>query len=354
MWNDELWIGGPDGSLRDAAGDRRFALGAPIHALRPDGERLLISTNDGVWTLDRDAAPVPSPANASLRPIGEGYVTALAALPGGEMLVGGLNRGLWRLTPESPPARAAGLSQLGINRLTPAATGGWWAATTNGLFELDANLAVRRRITDREGLPHRYVASVVAEDQRVAIATSAGLAQLTATGMRAIDAFHGLAGNHLYCLARFRDGLAAGGLAGLSLIGGPDGLTPLRSFTGAGGGLPHNWVNAVLADGDRLLIGTYGGGIALLEGDGPPHAAPETAGVSANPEAALRYGDMVLFGTLTRGIALSRDARRWRFSERGLLSPNVTALAGTPDGLWIGADCGLARVPWDVVRQLLE
>jgi ligand-binding sensor domain-containing protein len=352
-WDTDVWVGGPDGQLRNLAGDRRWPLGAPIHRLRAAGATLLAATDDGLWLLDGAGPPRRAAGAEALKPLAEPYVTALAALPNGDVLAGGLNHGLQRLTPDRPPAAPAALANLGVNRIV-ADGDRVWVATTNGLFQLDGALSVRKRWTDRDGLPHRYVASVLADGDGATVATSAGLAQLAPGRVRAIDAFHGLAGNHLYCLTRWGRNLAVGGLAGLSLVGGPDGLTPLRNLAAPQDGLPHNWVNALLADGDRLLIGTYGGGLAVVEGDGPARPLAGTAGISVNPEAALHYGGYYLFGTLTRGVAVSRDGRRWVFLEQPLLSPNVTALAGAPDGLWLGFDRGLMRLPWETVSQALE
>lgn len=352
VWNDQIWVGGPAGEVRDLSGEHRISLGVPIHRLRPDGARLLIAANDGLFAADPSGAAVPLIAAEQLKPVPEGYLAALAGA-GDRVLVGTLNRGLWALDPENPPAQPAALENLGINQIVPDGPN-TWVATTNGLFQLDGGLKPVHRWTDKDGLPHRYVTSVVAENRRLIVGTSGGVAQITPGGIRAVDAFHGLAGNQVYCLAPFGRELAAGGLAGLTLLGGADGLTVRRNLNVASGQLPHNWVNALLPDEERLWVGTYGGGIVVLDAEGRAQPAAETAGVSINSGAALIVGNARFFGTLTKGLAASRDGRRWVFIDQPLLSPNVTALAATPGFLWVGGDRGLVRLPWDLLRRRLE
>jgi len=353
VWGGEIWVGGPTGTVRSLKGGTPVELGAAVHRLRGEEAGLIAAGDDGLWVIRPDGGAERAVPIEPLRPFSEPYITALLPRPGGEVLVGGLNRGLALLNPAQPPARPAGLGELGINDLE-ADGPNVWAATTNGLYQLDGSLAERRKYTEKNGLPHRYVSATTAGEQGVTLASTAGLAQIRPDGIRAIYALHGLAGNHLYCLTRWADGLAVGGLAGLSLVGGPGGLAVLRNITAADGGLPHNWVNAVVADGPRLLIGTYGGGVAVLEGDGPVRPAPETAGISVNPGAGLQVGNVTLFGTLSNGLLVGRSNRGWSVFREALPSLNVTALAGDERGLWVGTDRGLAFLPWEQLMQALD
>ena len=352
VWNDQIWVGGPAGEVRDLPGGHRISLGVPIHRLRPDGARLLIAANDGLFAADSSGAAGALIAAEQLKPVPEGYLSALATA-GDRVLVGTLNRGLWVLDPDNPPARPAALENLGINQIVPDGPD-TWVATTNGLFQLDGSLKPVHRWTDQDGLPHRYVTAVVIENRRLIVGTSGGVAQVTPGGIRAVDAFHGLAGNQVYCLAPFGKEIAAGGLAGLTLLGGTDGLTVQRNLNVTSGHLPHNWVNALLPYEERLFVGTYGGGIVVLDAEGRAQPAAETAGVSINGGAALAIGNGLFFGTLTKGLAASRDGRRWIYIDQPLLSPNVTALAATPGFIWVGGDRGLIRLPWDLLRRRLE
>lgn len=341
---DTIWLGGPAGELRTLEGDRVFSLGAAVQGLRAQGDALLAVTDDGLWSLSKGGDPQRVTPAAWLSPLPDSYVTALLPRSDGKVLVGGLNRGLAELDPATGRVQRVALASLGINRLV-AFEGSIWAATTNGLARLNADLSVKKMYTDADGLPHRYVASVLPGRRGVLAATSGGLAEISSSGIRAINAFHGLAGNHLYCLADFGEVVAAGGLAGMTLVDTSAGLRAVRNLTATRGGLPHNWVHAAVAVENRLLVGTYGGGIAVVSKEGPARPVADTAGISINPEAVAVRGDVVAFGTLDRGVLVGRG-ERWVSLDRALPSRNVTALASDGENLWIGTDHGLARVPW--------
>ena len=179
------------------------------------------------------------------------------------------------------------------------------------------------------------------------------MARIAPEGVQAINAFHGLAGNHLYCLARHGQYLLVGGLAGASLLGGEDGLTVQRNYTAAAGGLPHNWVHAIVAEENRWWVGTYGGGVAVIEGSADAIPVRATAGVSVNPGAGVRFGPHVIFGTLNHGLLIARDRNEWEFFTTGLPSLNVTALASGPEALWVGTDRGLARIPFAAIARVV-
>jgi hypothetical protein len=342
--DQRLWLGDAEGRLQTADGEVFHELGGAIHAIRPDGDGALVATAAGVYRLEPGGSPRVLVGPDRLAPFPEGYVTALLPRPDGRVLVGTMNRGLAEFDPATGRSAQVVLPRLGINRVV-AAGERFWVATTNGLFELDAGLTVKRRLGAEDGLPHRYVSSVLAGEDGVYMTTSGGLAALTPRGLRAINAFHGLAGNHLYSLARRGGVLAVGGLAGLTLVEVEGGLRATRTFTAAEG-LPHNWVNAVVGSDDAFFAGTYGGGVVVIEDEDRATSVIDTAGISINPEAGLATGEFIVFGTLTQGILVRRDGR-WTRTDRGLPSANVTALAAGEGGLWVGLDRGLAFVPWE-------
>jgi len=347
--DQRLWLGDAEGRLQTADGEVVYELGAAIHGIRPGGEGTLVATAVGVYGFEPGGSPRPLVGPDRLAPFPEGYVTALLPRPDGRVLVGTMNRGLAEFDPSTGRSARVVLPRLGINRVV-AAGERFWVATTNGLFELDAALTVKRRLNPEGGLPHRYVSSVLVGEDGVYATTSGGLAALTPRGLRAIDSFHGLAGNHLYSLARRGGVLAVGGLAGLTLVEVAGGLRATRTFTAAEG-LPHNWVNAVVASGDAFFAGTYGGGVVVIDEEDRATAVTDTAGISINPEAGLATGEFIVFGTLTQGILVRRDGR-WTRTDRGLPSVNVTALAAGEGGLWVGLDRGLAFLPWGNVAAV--
>ncbi|HPQ70829.1 MAG TPA: hypothetical protein PKW95_17020 [bacterium] len=352
-FGERMVLGGVHGELLDDAGATLAACPSAVRRLLVDGQRLLIVAADGLYQWDGAHDPTPATPNELLRPWPEGYVTALLPLPDGRVLVGTLNRGLVAFDPATATTGAARLSDFGVNRIV-ADDAGYWVATTNGLARLDDALAERRWLKLADGLPGRNIAAVLATDKGLFLAGNAGLGRLSAAGLQAIDAFHGLAGNHLYCLAADdRGNLLAGGLAGLSLLGGSEGLTVTKIFTAAQG-LPHNWINAVLRAENGWWVGTYGGGVGVLTDEGAWRGAPDTASWSVNVNCAAALGSLTVFGTLENALALGRDSRRMISFAAGLPSRNVTALAVAGGTLWVGTDHGLARLDASVLDSALH
>jgi ligand-binding sensor domain-containing protein len=65
----------------------------------------------------------------------------------------------------------------------------------------------------------------------------------------------------------------------------------------------------------------------------------------------LTTGAHVYAGTLGGGLLVyDRDKGRWRTSAVGLPSMNVTALAASGGGLYIGTDNGLIRIPEEAIQ----
>lgn len=352
-FGETVVLGGVHGEIRDPAGNRLATCPTAVRGLRAVGDKLLIAAEGGLYQLDAAGRLSPAAADDALRPLPEGYVTALLPVADGRVLVGTLNRGLVFFDPATGTASQNRLNTFGVNRIIRDGNG-YLVATTNGLARLDDALAERQWWKTAGGLPGRYVSAVRKTDNGVFLATNAGLARLVPGGMQAIDAFHGLAGNHLYCLAAGERGdLAAGGLAGLSLLGGPDAMTVTKTYTAADG-LPHNWVNAVLRAKNGWWVGTYGGGVVVLTDQGEIIPCPDTASWSINVNAAVALGSLTVFGTLENALALGRDPRRWTSFAAGLPSHNVTALALAGGALWVGTDHGLARLNLSIIEAALK
>ncbi|MDP8225946.1 MAG: hypothetical protein P9L99_21475 [Candidatus Lernaella stagnicola] len=350
--DDGVWLGGPTGRLWNLDGEKEYDVGASIHGLRRAGDVLLIAADNGVWRRAAGGDPEPALPGEPLRPLPEGYVSAIAPFTGGRLLVGTLNRGLAVFDPKAGKTVATALSRLGINRVVIDGAK-VWVASTNGLFVLDSKLGVQRIYNKEAGLPHRYVSSVVRHEGSTYVSTSRGLAEIGTGGVRAIDAFHGLAGNALYCLAVFGRGLVTGGLSGLTQVDTGRGLQARRSWTASAGELPHNWVHAVVPVDKEIFVGTYGGGVAVVGEDGKVRVITDTAGISINPEAAVHHDGVLCFGTVTRGLLVGRGSR-WTSFDTGLPSRNVTALAVVEDTLWVGTDHGLAGLPWNQVAAAVR
>ena len=77
------------------------------------------------------------------------------------------------------------------------------------------------------------------------------------------------------------------------------------SWNTANSGLAANWVNALAVLGPKLFVGTYGGGIQSVEGDGQWTDYGQSIGrFEVNPNAMAVDGSRLYIGTLDRGIQI--------------------------------------------------
>jgi ligand-binding sensor domain-containing protein len=156
-------------------------------------------------------------------------------------------------------------------------------------------------------------------------------------------AFQGLVNNHVYALGSRGDWLLVGTLGGLSQISGG---AVQRNITTGNSGLEANWITALVPVGGDWLAGTYGGGIVRMDAAGRVTATDTTTrGTVVNPGAMVADGQMVLAGTLGKGLLVGdASGTRWKTVTVGLPSSNVTALALVKGTVYVGTDNGLVKI----------
>ena len=187
--------------------------------------------------------------------------------------------------------------------------------------------------------------------EELAVGTGSGLSFINGGDIKSIYAFHGLTNNRVFSLQPLTSSglgsnsplLAVGTLGGVSLVADyqvVDRITPENSD------LPVHWVTALAEYEGGLLIGTYGGGLRLRDATGTMLNIPEVTGdFELNPNALLVQNDVILAGTLDRGILIyDRNEARWRFHREGLSSANITAFAADENNYYIGSDNGLVII----------
>jgi len=231
-----------------------------------------------------------------------------------------------------------------INRIRPNALhGATLVATANGLVVFDAQGSRRQRLGKAEGVIADHVTDVVSYKDGFVIATPAGLTFFDSEGMRSSYAFHGLVNNHVYTVAASGSSVLAGTLGGLSLM---EGDQVRANYTTATSALKHNWITAALPLGNQWWIGTYGAGVARMDAAGKIETFSGMDGVVVNPNAMLATGNLLLAGTLGKGLyVMERGSGRWFPITQGLPSLNVTALAASHGYIYVGTDNGLLRIP---------
>jgi len=312
-------------------------LPAPPRRLLVAEDQLFADTPLGVcrrgasgWTLVRRRPPALP---------GSGHVGALALL--GSSLVAGLFDGGLALRVEGEHAgtewrEVPGSSAWGVNALLPAG-GALYVASLRGAARFDG-----RQLQALEGPGAAF--ALAATPAGVAIGYGQGL---LLPGPRLLSAFHGLPGNQTLALA-WGPELYVGTPSGLGAVVG----RRVRWRVGPGdGALPHPWVTALVLSGQALYVGTYGGGVVRRTGTDagkPGRFEPfvETEGLKVNTGCLVEADGRLYLGTDGAGLyRLSMDRARFERLSLDLPSPRITALAATRDGLYVGTDEGLARLP---------
>ncbi|HJV23727.1 MAG TPA: hypothetical protein VJ570_13575 [Holophagaceae bacterium] len=300
---------------------------------------LFADTDAGLYERSAQGWTLVRPRPKALPP-GPCHVTALARMDSrlmvglfdGGLAVGEADGSRWSLAP--------GASAWGINALLPAG-GALYIASLRGGARYDGHQVLP--------LPEGQGAAFSLAETRDGVAIGFGQGLLL-PNHRFLSAFHGLPGNQALALLRQDDLLFVGTPTGLGAVSGDK---VLWRVTAEEGKLPHPWVTALALDGDSLLIGTYGGGVARRN---PPKAGVagaglftpylETAGVKVNPGCLVQAGDRIYLGTDGHGLfRLSRDRERFTPLHLPLPSARITAILPDRNALYIGTDEGLARVP---------
>ncbi len=304
------------------------------------GGHLLVDTDAGLYRRTRSGWAMARTRPPSLPP-GPSHVNALAFL-GSRLVLGLFDGGLllgeaqgaawrWRSVPDQ--------TAWGVNALLPAG-GALYVASLRGAARFDG-----QHLTPIEPTGAGAAFSLGATRNGVAIGYGQGV---LLPGSRLLSAFHGLPGNQALALASGPD-LFVGTPSGLGAIS--DSRVAWRVAAGEGK-LPHPWVTSLAVFGDALYVGTYGGGVTrrIPRPGGPASGAfdgfAETEGLKVNPGCLLEAGGRLYLGTDGRGLyRLSRDRRRFLAVRPPLPSPRITALLASPEGLLVGTDEGLARLP---------
>ena len=301
------------------------------------GGTLFVDTDSGLYRRTPGGWALAQARPASLPP-GPAHVSALALL-GGHLVVGLFDGGLaLGAGQDATPAWTAipGSDVWGVNALLPAG-GALYVASLRGAARFDG-----RRLTPLEGHGTGAAFSLASTRDGVAIGYGQGV---LLPGARFLSAFHGLPGNQALALASGGE-LFVGTPSGL---GGIAGTKVAWRVTGGEGKLPNHWVTALALKGEDLFVGTYGGGVTRRIRTAQTvvfQGFPETEGLKVNPGCLVVAGDRLYLGTDGGGLfRLSADGRGFRPIPIALPSLHVTALLDGGASLWVGTDQGLARLP---------
>jgi len=244
------------------------------------------------------------------------------------------------------------------------------AATSQGLVRFDASLHATRT-TATDGLLSNAITHVAllpsqpaqgSEAQTAAIgvahhAQSAALVCATSRGLslnmqgrwRGLTTVQGLPNNSLYALLAHGRTLYVGTLGGLAQV---ETGRVVRVFTDANSKLTHNWVTALASAGERIFVGTYGGGVFELMPSGELQPfAHETGALVVNPNALWSDGARLYAGTLDGAWVFDLRAQRWTHLQAELPAPTVLSVTGDERFVYFGTTNGIARIEMSYFKQ---
>ena len=304
-----------------------------------------IGARDGLYVREQGGGGWRAAFDREEAPLSDGNISALKFDSKGRLWVGYFDRGLDIVDlATDQTTHVENQFVFCVNRIAHDAERRLTVvATANGLVKFDDAGRQQQVLRREDGLLSNHVTDVVLGKGSMTLATPAGLTFLGKGGARSLYAFHGLVNNHVYALGVSGERVLAGTLGGMSIV---ESEVVRESYTTANSALGHNWITAIVPDGQEWLVGTYGAGVLRLDSSGEWHELPDaTAAFEVNPNAMVASDTRVYAGTLDRGLYVyDRATDRWTAVEEGLPSTNVTALALNGVYLYIGTDNGLVRV----------
>lgn len=232
-----------------------------------------------------------------------------------------------------------------INYLTPKRNE-VLAATSGGAIRFDEGLN-EKPLVENSALPSRSVAQILlfdeAQNQLTAVATAKGLFFENRSARRVFSTVNGLPANSISSLTVARNSIFVGTMSGLAEI--QNGRVR-RVFKSSNSELKNNWVSAICANGERIFIGTYGGGIYELLPSGEIRAFEKESDekVTVNPNALFADGENLYAGTLDGALRL--DLKTGKLSKIADVLPSETVLSVTADHdyVYFGTTGGIARI----------
>jgi ligand-binding sensor domain-containing protein len=318
----------------------------------------LLKTNDAVWflsnqgllkskNLERDEISLAefgqSPDDNQLS---DNNISALAIDRNEQLWIGTFRDGIDVFSADGKKLKHLESETVReINSLTQTAGNKeMLAATSGGAIRFDANFN-ESFFTKNADLPSRSVTHIseisADKNQFSAISTAKGLI-IKDKGMRRVfSTVNGLPANSAFATLYARNSLFVGTMSGLAQI--ENGRVG-RVFKTSNSELKNNWISALCLAGERIFIGTYGGGVFELLPSGEIRGfEPETGKFFVNPNALYFDGSRLFAGTLDGVRALDLTTQKWSSVKAELPSETVLSIAGDREQVYFGTTAGIAR-----------
>jgi ligand-binding sensor domain-containing protein len=233
-----------------------------------------------------------------------------------------------------------------INFLTRAAENNEILAATNGgAARFDADFR-ESPFAENAELPSRLVTQVSTfKDEKnpfTAVSTAKGLLLKEARTRRAFSSVNGLPANSVFSTLFARNALFVGTMSGLAQI---EAGKIARVFKTSNSELKNNWISALCLAGERIFIGTYGGGIFELLPSGEIRSfESETGKFVVNPNALASDGERLFAGTLEGVRVLDLTTQTWSRLSDVVPSEMVLSITAARANVYFGTTNGIARI----------
>jgi len=193
-------------------------------------------------------------------------------------------------------------------------------------------------LTKKDGLP----SDSINHFSGAFFATAKGLAFRENGKIRVLSTVQNLPNNSVYTTLQTGRKIYAGTLGGLAEI---EANRVIRTYKDSNSNLKTNWVTSLIYEGERLFVGTYGGGIFELLPSGDIRSfESETGKFVVNPNAMFGDGNRLYAGTLAGVKVLDLRTREWKTVKQILPAETVTSITGDRENIYFGTTNGIARV----------
>lgn len=219
------------------------------------------------------------------------------------------------------------------------------ASTSGGAVRFDANLN-ESFLVENTDLPSRSVAQILDvktdKNQFSAVSTAKGLYVKDKNSRRIFSSINGLPGNSIFAALFAQNSIFVATMSGLAQI---ENGKVARVFKTSNSELKNNWISALARAGERIFIGTYGGGVFELLPAGEIRGfESETGKFFVNPNAMFFDGERLFAGTLEGVWCLNLTTQKWSQIKNVLPSETVLSITGNRENIYIGTTGGIARI----------
>jgi ligand-binding sensor domain-containing protein len=316
---------------------REFFAGEKMQGarLRSSGDKLWLLSNQGAAEVkEADISRFGEMENNSLT---DNFVSALALDRNKNLWVGSFRGGIDVFSAEGKKLKHTSTETVREINFLRADEEAILAAASSGLIRFKADFSAEN-LTKKDGLPSNSVTHF----SGAVVATTKGLAFRENGKFRVLSTVQGLPGNSVYTTLAVGRKLYAGTLGGLAEI---ENNRVTRTFKDSNSNLKTNWVTALSLAGERIFIGTYGGGVFELLPSGEIRAFDgETGKFVVNPNAMFNDGERLYVGTLEGAKVFDLRTQGWKNVKNILPAEIVMSITGDDENIYFGTTGGIAEV----------